>query len=592
MKNKLLFILMLVVFFTINVNAMVLSNDSTGISVSTKSCSSNNGEILNWTIDGNINGVSAFLSTKTGTTTIATFRANSFSSTCPSGTYKIVGKLNGKEVKECSETIYVKTAWIKTKDATCYPVSGKTYPSKFTTSNVAYENVGSNCDRSDYKQFNVYVRCGANTPQPPSQESQYACYRADLGNNNFDYKWASSAPKGYTKVSGIKSKTECELLNPNYCENNNISSSKGFDYKCVNSLNTSDITSKVVCQNNSTDFYEVSCSELYSVNYEPQISNEILNVKKGLSFEYKISLTSKKKCIGKFDVDKWNDAYEKANNLVKRAIKSGDTKEKKYYENIRDNIVKTIESYNNWLPSMSNKNISASINIIYKENKQKNENHIENFIVNKVSSKNNKTLSTNCFVLKDNSKVCPFEIEEENKYEMIPPKHYISKTSGDLEKIEFDAEENIVNDLSNSIDGGNKFYISMNAISGHNYSISTEISGLGMNGEVTITNHSCSLNILDDDKELYRIINESNPFVNDTRKIGKNWQNDMYDFTKIIKKDNNNPLYTFSLFKNTIAGIKLSNKNDPNAYLGTCNRKINMQDLVMRPICAEINKYG
>ncbi len=447
-----------------------------------------------------------------------------------------------------------------------------------------------------YTYKEKWSRCCNDMQDPPADINPYSCYRKDLGNDIYDYQWVSSAPSGYTKVNEITSENECLLLNPNYCQSGNISNNDEFSYKCVNHANTSDITSTVVCQNNSTDFYEVNCNDSYSVSYNPELNNTSMKIKKGLGFDYKINLTSKKRCVGVFHVNEWKDAYDKASKLLSRANKSNDEREKKYYQNKLDEIVKAIDSYNNWQPSGTNSNIEATINLNYKEAKKTNMDHIEKFIVNKVSSKSNKMVNddsnsasqiANACETINNVRVCPFEILEENVYEMIPTKHYISKNSGEIIKVSYDNNGNIANDLSNAFDGGNKFYISMNAVVGDNYNISTEI----IVGNVKIKNSSCSLNIIDGGKELYRIIDEKNPFVNDTRKIGNNWQSDMFDFTKIITKSSQ-PLYTFNLPKDVIAGIKRSNSNDKEAYLGTCQRKIDMQDEVMRPICAEINKYN
>ena len=396
-----------------------------------------------------------------------------------------------------------------------------------------------------------YTRCNGTLPGNDQPKVKEKCYRADLSTldkpNTYDYKWGSKGDSNYKEVPGIKSKEECELLNPNYCIKSNLSNPIDYNYNCVNNLKTGK-SQTVSCQNNSTDFYEVTCKETFNVKYLPELNGEVLNIKRGIGFNYEINLESNMECTGIFNVIDWNEAYKRAKDLKERAIKANESSEISFYENKLNDILSAVDNFKRWQVSENNKTKEATINIKYQEEKKKDMNHIENFVITEKSKVSNKNDLSGCSILSNNIKVCPFTLTSNYEYFLTPPKSYIDKASGEIIKIQHDADGNITNDLTNIVDGGNKFYISMEAVSGSTYTIDTEIKGLGMNGDINIINSGCSLNIEETGKDLYRIINESNPFVNPERKknAGKNWISDLFDFTGVIARGKN-PLYTFNL---------------------------------------------
>lgn len=71
----------------------------------------------------------------------------------------------------------------------------------------------------EYKCSKYYYRC-CGTPGGSGGTTTYACYKNDAN----DYKWASSAPSGYTKVDGITSESACKAPETPACykdKNNN-----------------------------------------------------------------------------------------------------------------------------------------------------------------------------------------------------------------------------------------------------------------------------------------------------------------------------------------------------------------------------------
>lgn len=144
----------------------------------------------------------------------------------------------------------------------------------------------------------------------------------------------------------------------------------------------------------------------------------------------------------------------------------------------------------------------------------------------------------------------------------------------------------------NTVDGGNKMYIGYNTdkTSGTvTYPMSIKITGFNQ-GNSTIENNKCSIKVSEAGL-IYRPIDVYNPFINSEWKIGVNWANSLYDFTKVIHDTTWSEAADkkISLSANDIVEIKESNSkyrsNSP--YLGLCD-KITEPDLITGKICEAI----
>ena len=143
------------------------------------------------------------------------------------------------------------------------------------------------------------------------------------------------------------------------------------------------------------------------------------------------------------------------------------------------------------------------------------------------------------------------------------------------------------------IDGGRLFYTNIKADKGTGI-ISTSINVVSQTANYTINNKDCNFNIYEKihEYDVYRIVEDSNAFVNESRKIGSNWVNDNYDFTNIIDKEvsKKSYIYLFDLSRSDIENIRINNAKEKDAYLGTCiNNKSKTYTGTMKRICNIIN---
>ena len=188
----------------------------------------------------------------------------------------------------------------------------------------------------------------------------------------------------------------------------------------------------------------------------------------------------------------------------------------------------------------------------------------------------NKNLAVTLY---DIGTVKPFNVTLVETYVLTPPQVYLDNSG----KIVTPNES----DINKYIDGGYKFYLG-DAKVGTGYQISTTIEGLGLNKNTTIKNNNCNFEVVEQEREAYRIIDVDNPFVNNARldSLNNNWKNKVFDFTKITNSNSGN-LYTFNISKDKINSIKNDNSLNSNSYLGTCSSK-NISG-IMEDICREIN---
>ena len=438
----------------------------------------------------------------------------------------------------------------------------------------AYEYVGKENGLLKYK---VYYRGCSSPSAPPSVN--YNCYRK-ASNDIYDYKWASSQPSGYTKVTGIKTEKECVINNPNYCEASSVSKPISKNMTICSGKANFELQGVNECTVNSSDFYQITCNENIASEFKSDSQDNTIKIKAGQGFKYSVDLSIKKYCSGTFDVTKWNDAYNKATSLINRAKVTNDSKEVIYYTNIRNDIIAIAKNYNAW-KSVNEHDYSAELKFTYKAN-GKNKNFVGNFEVSASTVKSEEIKNGVCQTLNNGTKVCNFDKQLVSTADVLlqAPRAYIDKTSSNV----------LEASTSNTIDVGNKFFTDYKADAG-TYK-ATVVIAIDSNKTATITNDICNLTITKSSDIDYRIIDVDNPFINNSRVKGKNWSSDLFDFVNIIDDSvwQKSPLYIFNLSKSKIQEIKKSNERDPNAYLGTCHLSQNLQDSAIRDICDIINQ--
>ena len=146
-------------------------------------------------------------------------------------------------------------------------------------------------------------------------------------------------------------------------------------------------------------------------------------------------------------------------------------------------------------------------------------------------------------------------------------------------------------DNNGKVDGGNKIYTDYDIDEGK-WKMNIVVDKI-LNSDISVTNNKCDIETKKYDL-LYRPIDVSNPFINSTYEIGKNWLNSRYSFTNTIKSTtwSEKSLYVIPLTDNQIQSIKESNKNNKDyfPYLGLCdNPSIGAKDNITQYICNHIN---
>ena len=412
------------------------------------------------------------------------------------------------------------------------------------------------------------------------------CFRKDNGNNNYSYLWTSSPGDGYTCYPSL-SESECRLDEPQYCttflpSKGNVDVSSNTCSKILSSNNDS---TTGCSESGVSGFYSITCKESHEVTYSPNLEKSSITLKVGAGFTYSMDVSYTRKCDGSFNYSTWNDAHARAVKLIERATKVGDGREIWWYTAILNDINGFVTTYNSYEEN-SEISVSGTINLAYKEQNKKGFVHYtEIFEVEEMEHSESKIIdSSNCQTL-NGERTCNFTYNINSAYLLQLPQVYLDKISGEVIKTPTDY----------SVDGGRKLYISMKAAPG-NGTISTSLQIDTSKATHTTNNSNCSLVIEPLGNDVYRIVEDSNAFVNNSRQVGINWLSSNYDFTKIIDKNTSTKsyVYSFNLSKSDITSIKQDNKNNTvnsvnNVYLGTCIFSKIKHSGAMQNVCNIIN---
>ena len=387
----------------------------------------------------------------------------------------------------------------------------------------------------------------------PASWTEPVASRATIITTDIQDKEPDSCKKN---TSGLPVKKECE--------------------KCADSvtINTDDIEN---CKSleTETDFYEITCTDDITTSFNP----DNLNLKRGQGFYYGIDVVSSRECEGKFNGEKWLEAYNIAITNRKKYENSPSDYERN--ETKLNDLLNVVDSYNNYVMEDKN-NPTATIDINYYVNEKKKilnynfASEVVNDGVGEFTEKN--TINLNIAGLTNPSNFKYSNKSNKRHVRLFPPKVYLEKNTGEI----------VTSSHKNKINGGNKFYTAIDSDLREFY-LEIKVNNLGKNGKSSILNKKCS-GLLYDVKEQYRIIDTSNPFINAERykNTNNNWKNNDYDFTKTIG-NNNGILYSFSLTNSDISEIKSDNIKNWNSYLGTCYNNISEMSPIFKRICETIN---
>ena len=483
--------------------------------------------------------------------------------------------------------------------------------------NLYTSDVAANVEGERVHHYDtVFSRCcgGVSSSDIPKANFPAHCYRKpDPSSNDYIYKWTNvqidDSVSSWEVVDAIKSEDDCVPPNPSVCSSiSKLVKKEDTNAKYCNAKDVNvKVDSNLGCVDDSNGFYSITCSDAVSASYYPKgfskvlvngiLDEKIVSVLAGQGFEFSIKMNHRKSCVGMFNKNNFDDAYNKATAFITRAersynqLKNADTlAEIAWYTQVRQGIVDIVNGYVAQYTNLGSKTSDSlsysgniSYNYTYKGSSKTHRSNFESSDDTKIKIDQNSHTATHH--LANGMNVHDFQYTITQSSTLIPSPVYFDKTSG----------EETSSSTDGAIAGGNKVYTSLrtDATDNNNYykmNINIDVYS-GSKIIANVRNDNCQLNIYKDDTIKYRIINVTNPFVNSTREIPKNWLNAIYDYTKTIKSDtwSRSSLYKFYISKEDLTDIKRSNYNDSNSYLGTCYKPVANQDYAIRSICSIIN---
>lgn len=383
------------------------------------------------------------------------------------------------------------------------------------------------------------------------------------------------------------------------------------------------ISEGVKCSNDSsvTGFYKIDCDRYVKTNFDygnDGKKDTDITLFKGEGINFGIDVESSIKCTYEFDNEKWKNVYNSALSRIKNVdSKLGDyvtsNNENEWEKYINNTILKIkgvktakllyewwniikdlknqVKYYNEYKPEGFKENEAAIVSINTKENGEK---VTKNYSFTSIITDGGKFTKTNSVKkplgvkgVDDPYSYKTSSTSNPTKVVLIPKKVCVNMTTGE-----------VVSTTSsgtcpkNSIIGGNKMYIGYNTDVTKNketYSINITVTGLG-NNDSSVINNKCTFKVVEP-KIIYRPIDISNPFINDSWEKGINWVNNLYDFTKVIHSTtwSETTYKKIELSSREIAEIKESNssKRASSPYLGLCDRiDSSTQDAITRKLCS------
>lgn len=411
------------------------------------------------------------------------------------------------------------------------------------------------CNLNEQKQCYTswYSRsCGASNSAPPSTPTESkACYKTSNG----EYKW-DTKESGYTLVEGIEEEDDCkkpEIVDVSICEEKETIPKKSIkEATCDGNVNfVDDVTKSCSFETSENDFYKITCRENLGVNLNPSTTSSI---RLGLGFSYDVSINTKRTCTGEFDADGFKKSYNNVKKNIENATSDAD---KRTNENKLKDLKEILDNYNKWESNYNLDDITAKLN-----DNQLNTNI--NFIKKEeqIEKGNKVKVSDNNLGITGLTNPIDFTYTETLTKTLTLPTAY------------YNTNKIVYNKCDGCVKLSNQYYISDNRnYINTDYKYTVIISGLGFNQSWSIKTNDCSLKVVED-PIIYRPVEDSDPFLesaDSNRQTGRNWKNDLFDFTEIIDEDiwSEKSLYEFNITNQNVKEIKKNNSDlGANAYLG------------------------
>ena len=506
-------------------------------------------------------------------------------SSCKTTTYTVTAKSGGSS-KSASASVCVYCSPWTFHSAKLY------YKSKQNTSKPAkgcHYFVGEQQISGGYSYTGYWSRCCGS---PPSS-TLGACYGDEkyLGIAS-KVEWLPG-PSGNLKYkySNITDSNKCTLMpEPTTCTPHSLAPTpvnKSANY-CEDEV-VLDLKDGESCGGN--EFYQVSCTKRIIVNFD--YGNDGVTTSKGilagLSYDFGIKISTIKTCEATFNVEAWKSTYKKIMdkiNTIPASEKDAHVLSKKYeLENKRKDIIQIVNSYNNYnLTDSGNEKAALSMDYTVVGTQKKSTHQFVTEVINEGSGKYSNVVNHNLGVsgVQNPRNYSWTNANDKRVVKLIPQKTYLNKYDGTP-----------TTDLNKAVDGGNRIYVDYNIDTGK-YKLKINVTGLGHKDKgSTVINNKCEI-IVSRPTLYYRPIDVSNPFINSSREVGKNWLNNKYSFTNTIKANtwSVKSLNDLSISSSDIAKLKESNTNnvDSYPYLGLCERiETYNQDPITKKICGMIN---
>ncbi len=317
-------------------------------------------------------------------------------------------------------------------------------------------------------------------------------------------------------------------------------------------------------------YYSKYCQEGYLDNYEYKNGlittirvNKVAEGSKkftlpmGMGFPIEVNLETNIKCTYNIDYNKMQQEKKNLTNLINRTT---DAKEKASLQKKLNNLEKSFSNYQELVKNDLEDYVSrftnqtARLKIYYKSN------GTDSIIL---ENKGDIKYQLNCGTPTKVNDV----ITNQTCYIYLAKDMQLPTACLEMQ----DGEQAKCSSSNTQINGGNNFYVKMKEQSGRIY---VEVNEAGYDMGTNIETNECSYDVNGKFNITFRQVELADPFLTSydpKRKIGDNYKNNRYNFSKIIKADiwEKTADYRFSLSKINVSQIKKDSGTSTVSYLGT-----------------------
>lgn len=317
-------------------------------------------------------------------------------------------------------------------------------------------------------------------------------------------------------------------------------------------------------------YYSKYCQEGYLDNYEYKNGlittirvNKVAEGSKkftlpmGMGFPIEVNLETNIKCTYNIDYNKMQQEKKNLTNLINRIT---DAKEKASLQKKLNNLEKSFSNYQELVKNDLEDYVSrftnqtARLKIYYKSN------GTDSIIL---ENKGDIKYQLNCGTPTKVNDV----ITNQTCYIYLAKDMQLPTACLEMQ----DGEQAKCSSSNTQINGGNNFYVKMKEQSGRIY---VEVNEAGYDMGTNIETNECSYDVNGKFNITFRQVELADPFLTSydpKRKIGDNYKNNRYNFSKIIKADiwEKTADYRFSLSKINVSQIKKDSGTSTVSYLGT-----------------------